>query len=64
MADVRLRGSYQKAVRAANIVELFTAQGFNLFDARAIPAARRPGSGTRATAECIASGVPAASGRV
>ncbi len=30
--DVRLRGSYQKAVRAANIVELFTAQGFNLFD--------------------------------
>jgi iron complex outermembrane receptor protein len=30
--DVRLRGSYQRAVRAANIVELFTAQGFNLFD--------------------------------
>ena len=25
--DVRLRGSYQHAVRAANIVELFTAQG-------------------------------------
>jgi outer membrane receptor protein involved in Fe transport len=30
--DVKFRGSYQKAVRAANVVELFTAQGFNLFD--------------------------------
>ena len=32
--DVRLRGSYQRAVRAANIIELFTAQGFNLFEMR------------------------------
>ena len=30
--DIRFRGSYQRAVRAANVVELFTAQGFNLFD--------------------------------
>lgn len=30
--DVRFRASYQRAVRAPNIVELFTAQGFNLFD--------------------------------
>ncbi len=30
--DIKFRGSYQKAVRAANVVELFTAQGFNLFD--------------------------------
>ena len=37
IADVRLRASYQKAVRAANIVELFTAQGFNLFDAPGDP---------------------------
>ena len=37
VADVRLRGSYQRAVRAANIVELFTAQGFNLFDAAGDP---------------------------
>ena len=37
IADVRLRGSYQRAVRAANIVELFTAQGFNLFDAPGDP---------------------------
>ena len=28
---VRLRGSYQQAVRAANVVELFTAQGLALF---------------------------------
>ena len=43
--DIRLRGSYQRAVRAANIVELFTAQGFNLFDAAGDPcgaAARDP----------------------
>ena len=30
--DIRFRGSFQRAVRAPNIVELFTAQGFNLFD--------------------------------
>ncbi|HVR92640.1 MAG TPA: TonB-dependent receptor, partial [Casimicrobiaceae bacterium] len=29
---VRLRGSYQQAVRAANVVELFTAQGNALFN--------------------------------
>ena len=58
--DVRLRGSYQKAVRAANIVELFTAQGFNLFDAPGDPCGCGP-RGTRqpSDAECIATGVPA-----
>ncbi|MGE3839854.1 MAG: TonB-dependent receptor [Hyphomonadaceae bacterium] len=30
--DLRLRASYQRAVRAANIIELFTAPGFNLFN--------------------------------
>jgi outer membrane receptor protein involved in Fe transport len=30
--EVEARGSYQQAVRAANIIELFTAQGFNLFN--------------------------------
>jgi outer membrane receptor protein involved in Fe transport len=30
--DIRLRYSRQRAVRAANIIELFFAQGFNLFD--------------------------------
>ena len=37
VADVRLRASYQRAVRAANIVELFLAQGLNLFDAPGDP---------------------------
>ncbi len=58
--DVRFRGSYQRAVRAANIVELFTAQGFNLYDLNGDPcgiAAPLPGA---SQAECIASGVPAA----
>jgi outer membrane receptor protein involved in Fe transport len=30
--DFRLRGAYQRAVRAPNVLELFSAQGFNLFD--------------------------------
>ena len=49
VADVRLRGSYQRAVRAANIVELFTAQGLNLFDAPGDPcgAAARDPAGER-----------------
>ena len=30
--DLRFRASYQRAVRAPSIIELFAAQGFNLFD--------------------------------
>jgi len=30
--DYRFRGTYQQAVRAANVIELFQAQGFNLFN--------------------------------
>jgi len=37
MEDFRVRASFQRAVRAPNIVELFTAQGFNLFDADGDP---------------------------
>jgi outer membrane receptor protein involved in Fe transport len=58
--DVRVRGSYQRAVRAANIVELFTGIGTNLFDAPGDPcgaAARDPNASVE---ECIATGVPAA----
>jgi iron complex outermembrane receptor protein len=72
--DVRLRGSYQKAVRAANIVELFTAQGFNLFDMTGDPCGWNVNTPNPATDDpsvpapvsdelregCIASGVPAA----
>jgi outer membrane receptor protein involved in Fe transport len=57
--DVRLRGSYQRAVRAANIVELFTAQGFNLFDMDGDPCGADARDPEATDAECIASGVPA-----
>ena len=57
--DVRLRGSFQKAVRAANIVELFTAQGFNLFDMTGDPCGADARDLEASEAECIASGVPA-----
>src|SRR5262245_63536406 len=59
VADVRLRGSYQRAVRAANIVELFTAQGFNLFDAAGDPCGAQARDPSASDAECIATGVPA-----
>jgi len=32
IADIKFRGSYQVAVRAPNIIELYQAQGTNLFD--------------------------------
>ncbi|HKS56854.1 MAG TPA: TonB-dependent receptor, partial [Steroidobacteraceae bacterium] len=56
--DVRFRGSYQRAIRAPNVVELFTAQGFNLFDLPGDPCGVDQPSATREA--CIASGVPAA----
>jgi outer membrane receptor protein involved in Fe transport len=59
VSDVRFRGSYQRAVRAANIVELFTAQGFNLFDADGDPCGVAAPSADASQADCIATGVPA-----
>lgn len=52
--DVRFRASYQKAIRAANILELFTAQGFNLFDMNDDPCdTTDPGAnGTAPAAAC------------
>ncbi len=32
VSDIRFRASYQAATRAPNVIDLFTAQGFNLFD--------------------------------
>jgi len=60
--DVKLRGTYQRAVRAPNIIELFTQQGFNLFDLSGDPcgAALAGGPGAAADADCLASGVPVA----
>jgi iron complex outermembrane receptor protein len=62
--DVKFRGSYQKAVRAANVVELFTAQGFNLFDMVADPCGLTytldPDTADKVASDaaCLASGVP------
>jgi iron complex outermembrane receptor protein len=59
--DVRFRASYQRAIRAANVVELFTAQGFNLFDLPGDPcgADLAGTSGAASDAACLATGVPA-----
>jgi hypothetical protein len=51
--DFRVRGSFQRAVRAANIIELFTAQGNGLFDLDGDPCGEALGttvSGVKATA--------------
>jgi outer membrane receptor protein involved in Fe transport len=59
--DVRVRGSFQRAVRAANIVELFTAQGFNLFDAAGDPCRKRASRSASQPACRSASSAPARS---
>ena len=62
--DVKFRGSYQRAVRAANVVELFTAQGFNLFDLDGDPCGADLAAHGRSAASdarrCLCTGVPAA----
>jgi len=66
--DIRIRASYQHAIRAANIIELFTAQGFALFD---IPQTKGDPCGATyqalpnpaykpTAAQCAATGVSAA----
>ena len=55
---VRIRGSYQQAVRAANIIELFQAQGLNLFGLGADPCGGPTPSAT--LAQCQRSGITAA----
>jgi outer membrane receptor protein involved in Fe transport len=60
--NYRLRGSYQRAVRHANIVELFQAQGANLFGMTSDPCATnsQTGAGPSASAaQCARSGVSA-----
>ena len=62
VADLRLRASYSRAVRAPNVLELFAAQGFGLFDIDSgDPCGAPVGTAFRATlAQCTATGVPAA----
>jgi len=56
LEDVRFRASYQRAVRAPNIVELFTAQGFSLFDIDDDPCGPK---GTASDAACLNAGAGA-----
>ncbi|WP_240902805.1 TonB-dependent receptor [Caulobacter sp. SLTY] len=63
--DVRFRAAYQKAVRAPNVIELFTAQGLGLFDMDEDPCgltAVASGDASRfaTPAQCAATGVTAA----
>jgi len=55
---VKLRGSYQQAVRAANIIELFAAQGLGLFNGND-PCVQTSGAGAPTAAQCARSGLPA-----
>jgi iron complex outermembrane recepter protein len=64
--DVRLRASFQRAVRAPNVIDLFAAQGFGLFDrdndpcgAGGIAGLTGAALATRQT-RCLATGVPSA----
>ena len=66
-SDVRIRGSYQRAVRAANIFELFTSQSIGLFDLTADattgifdPCATVDGVTVATAAQCANTGVTAA----
>ncbi|NRF70069.1 TonB-dependent receptor [Aquincola sp. S2] len=56
--QVRLRGSVQRTTRAPNLIELFTAQGNNLFDMESDPCAGETPQATRE--QCARTGVTAA----
>ena len=59
--DVKLRGSVQRAIRGANVRELFLPTGFNLFDMTGDPCAGPVSNGVteagRTFEECARSGV-------
>ena len=59
--EARLRGSYQEATRAANIIELFLGQGLNLFNMNSDPCGTSAtGAPPTATlAQCLRTGLPA-----
>jgi iron complex outermembrane receptor protein len=55
--EVKIRGSYQQAVRAPNVLELFQGQGYNLWDGSDPCATATPSA---SLADCARSGVTAA----
>jgi iron complex outermembrane recepter protein len=61
--QVRMRASAQQAVRAANVIDLFTARGNALFDLAVDPCGKNPDptkAPAASAAECARSGVTAA----
>ncbi len=54
-SDLRFRGSYQQAVRAPNVIDLFTSQGLGLFDLDDDPCdfTDPAGDGSATAAACI-----------
>ena len=58
--QVKLRGSYQRAVRGPNIQELFLPQGLNLFDMAADPCSDAGAESGYTFEECARSGITAA----
>jgi outer membrane receptor protein involved in Fe transport len=58
--DVRFRGSYQRAVRAPNVIELYSAAALGLYDMSRDPCSTTPGGvGPTATLEqCRNTGLP------
>lgn len=59
--DIRFRGTYNKAIRAPNVVDLYSEQSQNFATAPNDPCSARnigAGSSTRA-ANCLAAGIPA-----
>lgn len=55
--DIRFRASFNRAVRAPNVIELFAANRLSLFDLDNDPCGPNP---TATLAQCLATGVPAA----
>ena len=53
VSDIRFRASYQQATRAPNVIDLFTAQGFNLFDIDADPCDATEAATYAGAAACI-----------
>jgi outer membrane receptor protein involved in Fe transport len=53
--DFRTRATYQKAVRAPNVIDLFTASGLGLFDLAVDPCGP---TGTATQAQCARTGLP------
>jgi outer membrane receptor protein involved in Fe transport len=58
--DVRFRGSYQRAVRAPNVIELFSASALGLYDMSRDPCSTTPGGvpPTATIEQCRNTGLP------